>query len=127
MTNYRDRLFIEADKGSLILEFFTSENLLVAEGYQRIVIGERGPYIEFKNSMMKMNNLHVPKEQEYRLTDQRVYYVEFRTNDKSNVKVYFQRRTVKYADYRIGFFYVSPFELKIMWQGQLHSIIDPLK
>ena len=34
-----------------------------------------------------------------------------RTKDQSNVKVYDQKRTVEYADYKVGLFYISPFDL----------------
>jgi hypothetical protein len=37
--------------------------------------------------------------------------VESRTKDQSNVKVYDQKRTVDYADYKVGLFYISPFDL----------------
>ena len=35
----------------------------------------------------------------------------WRTKDQSNVKVYDQKRTVEYADYEVGLFYISPFDL----------------
>jgi hypothetical protein len=37
--------------------------------------------------------------------------VEWRTKDQSKVKVYDQKRTVEYADYKVGLFYISPFDL----------------
>ena len=37
--------------------------------------------------------------------------MEWRTKDQSNVKVYDQKRTVEYADYKVGLFYISPFDL----------------
>jgi len=37
--------------------------------------------------------------------------VEWRTKDQSNVKVYEQKRRVEYADYKVGLFYISPFDL----------------
>jgi hypothetical protein len=40
-----------------------------------------------------------------------VFYVEWRTKDQSNVKVYEQSRTVDCADYKVGLFYISPFDL----------------
>ena len=41
----------------------------------------------------------------------KVFFVEWRTKDQSNVKVYDQKRTVDYADYKVGLFYISPFDL----------------
>jgi exo-beta-1,3-glucanase (GH17 family) len=40
-------------------------------------------------------------------------FLEWRTKDQINVKVYDQKRTVDYADYRVGLFYISPFELYV--------------
>jgi hypothetical protein len=37
--------------------------------------------------------------------------VEWRTKDQSKVKVYEQGKTVDYADYKVGLFYISPFDL----------------
>jgi hypothetical protein len=37
--------------------------------------------------------------------------VEWRTKDQSNVKVYEQSKTVDYADYKVGLYYISPFDL----------------
>jgi hypothetical protein len=37
--------------------------------------------------------------------------VERRKKDQSNVKVYEQKRTVEYADYKVGLIYISPFDL----------------
>ena len=37
--------------------------------------------------------------------------MEWRSKDQNNVKVYEQSKTVDYADYKMGLFYVSPFEL----------------
>ena len=38
-------------------------------------------------------------------------FLEWRTKDQINVKVYDQKRTVDYADYKVGLFYISPFDL----------------
>lgn len=81
------------------------------QGYKRVVIGERGPYVEFDKDNVIFDNFHIPEDCEYRKKDKRVYYVEFRSKDESYVKLYYQKRLVKYADYLIGFYYASPFEL----------------
>ena len=39
--------------------------------------------------------------------------MEWRTRDKSRVKVFEQTRPVDYADYRIGLLYISPFDLLV--------------
>lgn len=90
---------------------YTQTGIKMCDSYSRVVIGERGPYVEFYDTQINLKNIHIPREQLYRLSDLRVYYVEFRSNDISNVKVYYQLKTVAYADYRLGMFYISPFDL----------------
>lgn len=86
----------------------------MATGYTRIVIGQRGPYIEFKPDQINLINLHIPEDKRYKLKPywrEKVDYIEWRTNDGVNMKVYEQLKTVDYADYRVGLLYASPFEL----------------
>ena len=92
-------------------KFYTEEGTLIAEGFVRLVIGERGPYIEFSPEQMKKENMYIPPKAEWRLTNRVCYYVEFRSRDGSNIMIYFQRREVNYADYRVGMFYISPMEI----------------
>lgn len=71
-----------------------------------------------------MTKCHIPKDQEWRLTNKNVYYTEYRTNDDSNVKIYHQTKTVNYADYKIGKYYISPFDLLSVQTGAW--IITPI-
>lgn len=120
MLDYEKRLRIPIIGDSNTL-FYTKSNLLVAKGYDSIVIGGRGPYIEFNDTQIIIDNLFIPKEQEYRLTSNVVYYIEFRTIDECYVKVYYQLKTVDYADYKLGKLYISPFNLKT---DKLNEIIS---
>lgn len=102
----RIRLPLRGDTGLAFeasAEFETLGGVKLAVGYDRIVIGERGPYVEFQwrnfiyDSVKKVDAPHR-------------YYIEWRTSD--GVKVYEQVERVTYADYLPGRLYVSPFELK---------------
>jgi len=106
-----ERLNIPYKTGDPELEFYTSTRLLICRGYLRIVIGGRGPYIEFEESSILEDNIHMPRDQEWRVNNENSYYNEFRTVDKSNVKIYFQKKRVSYASYKIGLCYISPFDL----------------
>lgn len=106
---YTDLLNISEDGGRIKLK--TKSNTVVCNGYDRIVFGGRGPYIEFNKNQLLDNAFFVPKSQLYRISDSRIYYIEFRSNDVSNVKLYYQMRTVAYADYKLGYFYMSPLDL----------------
>lgn len=88
--------------------FTTKSGLIVANGYDRIVIGKRGPYIEFSDRHIVMENIYVPFDQKYRLGNDKYFYDEWRTKGEENVKIYNQKNTVEYADYRIGKWYISP-------------------
>lgn len=127
----RDRQQVEArlglvEQGSRTVQFFTPAGTLFAVGYVRMVYGDHGPYIEFERAQVcavlkRKFDRHPPPE---------AYYEWLEPVDGSAVKVYDQRRDVKhlpnppaggfrgnrvegYADYRPGFFYVSPWELRL--------------
>lgn len=120
---YEERLRIPLE-GSSDLDFYTKSGTLVAHGYLRVVIGQRGPYIEFDPKQIVKESFHIPREQEYRKEDKRVYYVEARSNDEANVKLYYQKRPVQYADYKVGLIYISPFELKTR---EYQELVEPLE
>src|ERR1039457_3550148 len=48
----------------------------------RVVIGGRGPYIEFQT--VWQSHMRVPAEELYRFNDPHVYYAEYRSHDKSD-------------------------------------------
>lgn len=88
--------------GNSETKFFSKQSgLLLSTGYTRIVIGDRGPYIEFAPEHIVKDNI------EY----QNVFHIwfdEYCSKCADQVFVYFQRQTVSYADYKIGMFYISP-------------------
>lgn len=91
-------------------EIYLKNGTLFAKGYNRIVHGERGDYVEFEGDQIipklvsKFGNL--PTD------DLDIYYWWLTPVTDPDTKVYFQKKTVKYADYKIGKYYVSPFLLK---------------
>jgi hypothetical protein len=109
---YQERLKINHD-GDSTKRFYTKSGLLVATGYERVVFGGRGPYIEFKPKSMVKENCYMPEDVKWKKHNDhkyKVYYYEARTV-KDDVKIYYQTQTVDYADYKVGLMYVSPFEL----------------
>lgn len=91
------------------IEIRTLSGYLVSTGYNRIVIGDFGAYIEFDESQALIDDYIVKPGQEYRQTPQ---YANTKYNwlchrlDQS-IKIYYQKRTVSYADYKVGMYYVS--------------------
>jgi hypothetical protein len=106
--NYRKDLRVPAHS-SPNTWLLTLSGILLARGYQRCVFGGRGPYIEFTHEQLVHDKLYVPDDKQWKIGNPNVDYEELRTRD--GVKVYFQRRTVSYADYLPGWYYVSPFKL----------------
>lgn len=114
MTDYPSRLSIPIT-GNPTTRFFTRSGVCVATGYDRIVIGDRGPYVEFDATHLIQGVLKETDLSHY-------YYIELRTVP-DNVKVYAQLRRVNYAEYHPGKFYVSPFEL---YDDRGTVLIEPL-
>lgn len=113
MISYSTLLVIPVDNGDACIPFFTRTGLHVATGYQRVVIGKRGPYVEFTNKNIIHSSIYVPFECKYRLNNPKVYYDEWRTSDDAYVKLYKQKQTVAYADYKVGLWYISPSSLRL--------------
>jgi len=88
---------------------YTCSNLLIAINFVRIEHGGRGDYIEINPFQICLNNLYIPQDKLWKLKNQKVDYIEFRTI-RDNIKVYYQVNVqyVDYAHYNIGFYYVSP-------------------
>lgn len=112
------------ESGSGDFAFKTKEGLLIAEGYIRIVYGDRAPYLEFLQDQIKWENLDCERKD--------VGYYNKWFSKKGRVLVYEQIKTVRnlpnppsgklsfngnrvegYADYRIGRCYVCPYEIKV--------------
>jgi len=107
--SYEKRLHIPLEGNDR--DFYTADNTLVATGYVQVVIGQRGPYIEFEGDHLVGDNITVLAEHAWRLNSKNCYYIELHSNDEASVKIYYQTKTVDYADYRVNYYYISPFEL----------------
>jgi hypothetical protein len=121
------------------IKFYTLNDELFAVGYVRVVYGDHGPYVEFTKDQIKLpliskfgNKIdfdNLPKKPKY-------YYYWLHPKGNSTVKVYLQLKTVAdkpnapkrkdgkkssfnrkegYADYRVGYYYVDPYELTIVF------------
>lgn len=123
MIEYEKRLFIPI-VGDDTTKFYTKRGLLVADGYKRIVIGKRGPYIEFTELQINRHSMIIPPQELWRLTSDTAFYIEYRTVDIQYVKIYYQKKIVNYADYLVDHYYISPFDLKT---NELEMLIKPLK
>lgn len=92
----------------------TGYGTTICNWYDRIVVGDYGAFVEFSDEAVASDYIIQPG-QEYRVTDDRyknnVKYVWLTTRDISGVKIYHQKRRVKYADYKPDKYYVSVHEV----------------
>lgn len=109
-TNYNERLILPVD-GYNDISFYTKSGTLIAKGYVRVEVGGRGPYIEFTTDQLIKDAICVPDKETWRLSNRVAFYNEYRSNDEAFVKFYFQKRKVSYANYKLGFWYASVFDL----------------
>ena len=97
----------------------------IAIGYTRVVVGDYGAFIECTPDQMILGNIAVQEGQEYRIDDPKykhnVKYHWYRPvevyADTPITKIYYQRRTVDYADYKIGMYYLPIYEV---WANRMH-------
>lgn len=108
--NVPNFLCIDGDEVTLT----TSVGTPICNKYDRIVIGDYGAFIEFSKEAIASEFVIQPG-QEYRVYDDKykssVKYVWLTANDESGVKIYNQRRGVRYADYKPNKYYVSVHEV----------------
>lgn len=101
--------------GDLKTPLYTLDGTQIATGYQRIVIGDYGSFVEITPEQMRKETLRCKPGQEYRFADERfavnVKYLWLTAKDRSNCKIYFQKKQVSYADYIPGMYYISPYEV----------------
>ena len=87
------------------------DGTLFASGFNRVVHGGRGDYVEFE-----ANQILLPLVSKFgndiNSEDLDIYYWWLIPEGHPDTKVYLQRKTVKYADYKIGKYYVSPMLFK---------------
>ena len=101
--------------GDSSVPLYSLDGTQIATGYKRVVIGDYGAFIEISPQQIIKDILCVKKGQEYRYNDDRfaehVKYLWLTAKDASDCKIYLQKKTVDYADYKPHMYYISPYEL----------------
>lgn len=107
-------------QGNKNCRIYSKEGTLIACGYSRIVVGDYGAFIEFSPKQAVHKNIVIKRGQEYRVNDERyaknIKYHWLTAADKSDCKIYYQIKTVEYADYKPKMYYVSPYDVKIRYE-----------
>lgn len=106
-----------SQSGNPSLKLYTLSGTLISNGFTRVVVGDYGAYVEISKEQIVRNVLCCEKGQEYRFRDPNfkdsVKYYWYTAKDGSGVKIYYQQKQVKYADYKEGYFYISPYEISL--------------
>jgi len=101
------------------IKLYTKSGGLICKGFKRIVIGDYGAYIEFSEGQAVTSSFVIMKGQEwrsepkydhskYKALTHRCY--ENDTIDNCRLLIYKQKHTVKYADYKVGMYYISVYD-----------------
>jgi len=88
----------------MIRNLYTTSGLLLARGYDRVSVHGREPYVEFNHDQIVHDSIR-------KIHTAHFYFDEYRSNCPSCVLVCLQRMTVSHADYVVGKYYISPFDL----------------
>ena len=85
------------------------DGIKFSNGYERVVHGGRGAYVELKgpeilHELCSRFGNEIPKE----INDAESFYYYYLIPKGRSEKVYWQIKTVKYADYKKGYYYISP-------------------
>lgn len=88
-------------------EIFLPDGTLFAKEFNRVVHGGRGDYVEFEEEHILLP-LSSKFGNDIQTDDLDVYYWWMVPVGHPDIKVYLQKKTVKYADYKIGKYYVDP-------------------
>ena len=94
-------------------KLYTVKGTLICSDFDRIVIGDYGAYIEFSREKANKDAFIIAPGEEYRLQPRykNIKYVWLTIDDGSNIKIYYQKHSVDYADYQEGKYYISIYEV----------------
>lgn len=88
----------------------------VAHGYSRIVIGDYGAFVEIPIEQMILDDIIIKPGEEYRFAPDytNIKYHWYCLKQNRDLKIYYQKHRVAYADYKPEMFYISPYELRLV-------------
>jgi len=87
---------------------YFKDGTLFADGYERVVHGGRGDYIELRKENIKVPlKSHFNQRLPNKLTEEEFFYYWLQPEGR-NEKIYWQCNLVTYADYKRNYYYMSP-------------------
>jgi len=96
----------------IIRNLYFKDGVLFAKGYERIVHGGRGDYVELSEEQIVVPlKSHFNQPMPHKLTDELFFYYWLEPEGREE-KIYWQCNIVGYADYKRNYYYISPKLLK---------------
>lgn len=90
-------------------KLFFLDGVLFADCYDRVVVGGRGSYVELSAEQIRVKLVSkFENELPTSVPNGESFYYYWLVPTGRLEKVYWQVRTVTYADYKIGKYYISP-------------------
>ena len=87
---------------------YFKDGTLFANGYERVVHGGRGDYVELTKDQIQVDlKSHFQQELPEELSDEAFFYYWLEPIGREE-KVYWQCHLVGYADYKRNYYYISP-------------------
>ncbi|MHA2066923.1 MAG: hypothetical protein ACXABY_21345 [Candidatus Thorarchaeota archaeon] len=110
---YKSKIHVPLD-GMKQTAIFHPEGAMIAWGYERIVVGDYGAYLEISPEDMILDNICQRWKGEPKRAVKYIW-MQLRRLPRSghNIKIYHQQATVRYADYKPGMYYVSVDDVQI--------------
>lgn len=94
-------------------DVYLDKDIKLCSSIERVVIGNHGAYIEFTPESILVKT-ECMKGREFKHDDKYKYSIKYFDENPvgyPNVLLYNQQKTVKYADYKAGMYYVSPYDV----------------
>ena len=79
-----------------------------SKGYERVVHGGRGMYVELTKDQFVIPVVSLFDKLPEKVDESLPFYYYWLAPKGRREKIYWQIKTVSYADYKVGFYYISP-------------------
>jgi len=91
---------------------YFKDGTLFANDFERVVHGDRGDYVELTDKQIEVNLISKFNQPLPDQVSNEPFYYYWLVPEGRDEKIYWQVNLVEYADYKKGYYYISPKLLK---------------
>lgn len=94
----------------------TKKGVLISRGYEKIVIGDYGAYIQFSQNQAYLENIHIPEKECYKISSSKYRYIKhviYHVIGEPAIDIFQQKELVDFADYIPDKYYIDVFSVKL--------------